>query len=478
MRSRYKIAAALCAVVILILGTVGVKMLRWNVRAQWNSFVESAEYLPNGERGYYDIAGVKISDDVRLDASTLEALSTLSSEKTLEMLQLHIGAYQTGPMSEHGLEQIRRVLESYRQLDVRLIVRVLYDWEGRGMEADPVSLGVVLTHMEQLGSLFQEYADKIFLIQGVFVGSWAEMHSSRYLTQDNYPVLIKKMHETMPQNAFLAVRTPAYWRAAADTSDPAAAAPSGTQPSLPQRLSLFNDGMLGNAADCGTYGEIPREQSSTLTDKWTREDELAFQNVLNLYVPNGGEVVLDNPLNDLEAADRDLRTMHVSYLNGGHDQAVLEKWKQSVWRQEGSVYDGMSGYEYIERHLGYRYVIRSAKVQRSAWLWETPVLTLEIENVGYASRYTPCKAELLLRNCETGEMVCLTVGTDVRVWAPGEVTVLRVPFTPDNDVPYEVSLRLTSGDGAPIWFANQDISGENGVCRLGTLEKTGGSARG
>ena len=46
-----------------------------------------------------------------------------------------------------------------------------------------------------------------------------------------------------------------------------------------------------------------------------REEELAFQDVLCSSVPSGGEVIVDNPYNDLENAIADLKTMHVSYLN-------------------------------------------------------------------------------------------------------------------------------------------------------------------
>ena len=66
----------------------------------------------------------------------------------------------------------------------------------------------------------EEYEGQIYIIQGVFVGSWAEMHSSRYLANDTYQILIQKMQESMPKSAFLAVRTPAYWRMAARTVEP------------------------------------------------------------------------------------------------------------------------------------------------------------------------------------------------------------------------------------------------------------------
>ena len=50
-----------------------------------------------------------------------------------------------------------------------------------------------MRHMEQLGEVFSEYEDQIYIVQGVLVGNWAEMHSSRYLTRENYLKLVWKM---------------------------------------------------------------------------------------------------------------------------------------------------------------------------------------------------------------------------------------------------------------------------------------------
>ena len=99
--------------------------------------------------------------------------------------------------------------------------------------------------------------------------------------------------------------------------------------SLASRLGLYNDGMLGSANDTGTYGDkAAADLDTNYSDAWTREDELAFQNDLCLYVPNGGEVIIDNVYNDFDNAVKDLSQMHVSYLNSEYDSTVLNKWKE------------------------------------------------------------------------------------------------------------------------------------------------------
>ena len=100
--------------------------------------------------------------------------------------------------------------------------------------------------------------------------------------------------------------------------------------------------------------------NTNYNDAWTREDELAFQNDLCRYVPNGGEVIIDNVYNDFDNAVKDLSQMHVSYLNSDYDSTVLNKWKETIVNGTDDVWNGMSGYDYIKRHLGYRYVLDSS----------------------------------------------------------------------------------------------------------------------
>lgn len=451
---------------LLLLGALGVKKLRWHINAEWNPFEESAAFLANEERGFYVMSGMVVSEE----AARQRGLPQQQGEETLELIQIHLGEYRDGPVGPKGLEQIRNALDSRRETGRRLILRFLYDWEGKGMESDPSSLSVVLTHMEQMGELLEDYKDLVYIVQGVFVGSWAEMHSSRYLTPDQYQTLIQTMDRVMPREIFLGVRTPAYWRMGVGRQDPVTWEEARGRETLASRLSLFNDGMLGNSLDCGTYGDVKREESLRLTDKWTREDELAFQEELNLYLPNGGEAVLDNPLNDFEEARAILERTHVSYLNRDHDLSVLDKWKAVQVENPASVYDGLTGYDYMERHLGYRFVIRQAGITSGGWCWTKPELTLQVENVGFAGRYTPCQVSVILRPLEGGETLEIPLDTDLRDWLPGTVSLIRVPLDLEAGKEYEVSL-LAKGEisGKPVLFANEEIVRADGSCLLGKV---------
>ena len=79
--------------------------------------------------------------------------------------------------------------------------------------------------------------------------------------------------------------------------------------------------------------------------------------------------------------------MHVSYLNSEHDPAVLDKWKAAAYKDKASVFNGLSGYDYIERHLGYRYVIQDTALDSSDFQIRLEMLVFlsAIENWIYSS---------------------------------------------------------------------------------------------
>ena len=130
--------------------------------------------------------------------------------------------------------------------------------------------------------------------------------------------------------------------------------------------------MLGSVYDLGTYDDTPLQPDSNLDEQGTRSEELLFQYKLCQYVPNGGEVTVDNEYNDLDNAIADLSQIHISYLNSEHDTAVLDKWKNSTYTgSRTDVFSGCTGYDYISTHLGYRYVMKESSVDFHSALSDT-----------------------------------------------------------------------------------------------------------
>ena len=222
------------------------------------------------------------------------------------------------------------------------------------------------------------------------------------------------------------MRTPAHWRIVSRKYTPL----EDTQAfdgSVSSRLGLFNDGMLGSGNDLGTYGDKSLSLAKDFRDKGTREEEIAFQNELCKYVPNGGEAVIDNPYNDFESAAADLSQMHVSYLNCDYDRAVLDKWRNSQYNGEGC-FHGVNGYDYIGEHLGYRYSFAASDCAFDTWKDETAAFSFTIENSGFAASLRKFDSLVTLVSKSDGSIIKIPLDTDNRFWTSGGSVTLSCPI--------------------------------------------------
>lgn len=217
-----------------------------------------------------------------------------------------------------------------------------------------------------------------------------EMNGTQYVDDDSLQRLASTLAEVSNPDTYLSVRMPMHWRKITQTSDIQTFLQSDSP--YVHRLGLFNDGMLGNEGDYGTYGTQSRSQAGDYS-AWTREEELDFQDELCRTVPNGGEVIIDNAYNDLDNAIADFDRMHITYLNEDYDRNVLEKWSNSTVHTD-DCYDGMDGLSYMQARLGYRFVLRECRMQQDFWK-DTLHVELDVSNSGFAPIYKACEASFV-----------------------------------------------------------------------------------
>lgn len=286
--------------------------------------------LNRPECGWYQLHAYYLRPDTPLSASDLYINKTDDNGYTyrLSLLEFNLAEYRNRELDETALGNIRQVFERFSNTESSVIVRFLYDWDGLGLEKEPDSISTILQHMKQTSEILNDFEDFIYTTQGIFVGSWAEMHHSKYLSSEDMTKLLVYYASVTSPSIYLAVRTPNHYRTILQEMEehPERYSQYGVSiENITARLGLFNDGMLGSASDTGTYQNTP--DTAARSEEKLRADELAFQKELCINVPNGGEVVIDNPYNDWKNAVSDLKTMHVSYLNQMYDDAVINKWK-------------------------------------------------------------------------------------------------------------------------------------------------------
>lgn len=426
-------------------------------------FTESSRELHNPNRGFYNLYSFQITDEKQDYTRTVSALVQQDTDTKLTLVQICLKAYRQSVITEEGLANIEALFEMLAALDKQLIVRFTYDMDGQNEMYEPESMDIILTHMEQLAYIFREYSEKIFSLQGLFIGNWGEMNGTRYSSEEDLRKLAGKLARMTEQSTFLAVRSPAQWRCIMQSNH--------VSNLLKGRLGLFNDGMLGNKSDYGTYEVEENTDEGMAFPRLERGVELKFQNKVCCDVPNGGEVIHDNVYNDLDHAIKDLEIMHVTYLNRTYDQAVLKKWSKAVIQEDGC-FNGMDGLTYIERRLGYRLAIVDAGLRYQS---REDVLTAEVtlKNAGFAPLYKEAGVQIILYDEKNDQTLVYPVNQGLHTLAGGnqkEDTLLLsadIPFRDISEKEYTVYFSIVDSDtGEHILLANEADEEEYGY-RIG-----------
>jgi hypothetical protein len=348
------------------------------------------------------------------------------------LLEINLCHFNETPLSEVALHIIRRIFMHFVDRGKQMIVRFLYDWDGKGILNEPKDLAIILGHMKQLSPLLKEYTDNIYILQGLFIGSWGEMHNSRYLGERQMVILASQMYECAGEHTQIALRCPSFWRLIFKTVQPLEEETAFTN-IRKARFSLFNDGIMASETDYGTYGSISAKDTGTYSEKWVRKEELEFQGMLCRYVSNGGEVINDNSYNNVPLATETLKEMRISYLHSKYDERVLNKWKASRSGVTNVLWRGKTAYEYITAHLGYRFTIEDASLSLVADKVSTLKAMIRIRNMGFAPCYHRFQVKFVIRTSSFSELYEYNVDTDTRKWMPEERVGLEA-YIPTSDL--------------------------------------------
>ena len=401
---------------------------------------ESTRALKNPGCGWYHI--------YTFDLSKENFLYIDCEEEELVLLLIDIHAFRgCEQIPKEALEWFSSILTFFEQHDKGIILRIVYDTKGRGMENEPSSIKIVKSHMKQLGSIICEHTSekkslpgKILVHQGLFVGSWGEMHGSKFLSEARMKELSDTFLEATKGSCPIAVRKPVQLRQLSCQKNE-----SNTN------FTLFNDAIFGSETDLGTYGTIRKSALPENGDKektpWAREDELTWQKTKLQQSFCGGEVLggmntlsessgnTDHPTKtlDWQQVVADLAKMHVSYLNSIYSKEVLDDWKAQRIMWNGKE---ISEYDYIGRHMGYRFTVTHVKIscvspeKKKQTQSDTnsqissSIITLTIKNTGFANMCEEAVCRLII--AENNENIkVFEIKSDPRTWNSITDTVIE-----------------------------------------------------
>lgn len=382
---------------------------------------ESTDYDGNPSKGWYGLYPFVISEEPDFD----NLVWSLADGDVIALVRIDIGRRQPGvgtgsPFTAEELDRADRILTWFEKHSREVILRITYDTEGKGMEHEPSLIKNVAGHMRQLGPVIAAHADNIIVHQGIFVGSWGEMHDSKFLSENAVCELYETLVSACGNKVRIAVRTPMQHRfimkyltrymgtGNADTDTDNAYMDTDIL-----RPALYNDAILSSEDDMCTYAG-------------GRTVWADYQDEVCTYAVCGGEAIHDNQLNDYDNAVKELANMHITYLNRQYDMAVLDKWRSN------------NGYDYIGTHLGYRFVVTDTAAGRDAEeetgsKTQTGVgsiyINVRIANRGFACVYDRVRLLAEFRGKDGGCISRAEVMSDMSRIKPGDecTAVIRLP---------------------------------------------------
>lgn len=329
---------------------------------------EETAYIPSPLRGWYSIYTFPVEE--KIDPEELKW--SLREEETLALVLFDIHSFSDRIFDGTALDNMRDILGFFAENNKDVILRPVYDRTGHGRENEPEQFSMVLQHLQQIGELLQKTEHSVFVFQGVLVGSWGEMHTSKYLSDMHLRRLWQCISPYLGEQICLAVRTPAQWRTIIDEN--------AYKRACYPRICLFDDAIFASGTHLGTFGTMLRE-SAGWSQPWARQEELRFEQKISENMPAGGEALSGQNIKTQEII-RELEQMHVTYLNSVYDPKLLDTWKKQKMKTNG-IWNNCSVYDYIGAHLGYRFVVRDVWIKRSAS--GMIQLKVQIENCGFAS---------------------------------------------------------------------------------------------
>lgn len=374
---------------------------------------ESTDYDGNPSKGWYGLYPFVISEEPDFD----NLVWSLADGDVIALVRIDIGRRQPGvgtgsPFTDAELDRADRILTWFEKHSREVILRITYDTEGKGMEHEPSLIKNVAGHMRQLGPVIAAHADNIIVHQGIFVGSWGEMHDSKFLSENAVCELYETLVSACGNKVRIAVRTPMQHRFIMKYLTRYMGTGNADTDTDILRPALYNDAILSSEDDMCTYAG-------------GRTVWADYQDEVCTYAVCGGEAIHDNPLNDYDNAVKELANMHITYLNRQYDTAVLDKWRSN------------NGYDYIGTHLGYRFVVTDTAVGRDAEeetgsKTQTGVgsiyINVRIANRGFACVYDRVRLLAEFRGKDGGCISRAEVMSDMSIKPGDECTaVIRLP---------------------------------------------------
>ena len=311
-------------------------------------------------------------------------------------------------LTEDALNVLQTTFDNIRKNNGFVIVRICYDpWYVGKSNVTPEHKWV-LRHVEQLAPVLSKNTDVILALEMGMHGAYGEMHSDTSITYDRVAEATNLMLRLTPPELKILTRTGNYsakvlgfdnWGVDFHIDGEKFAEIAKAKGDTMYRVGMFNDGYLGTQYDYGTWG-------ADCKTSICREEGVAWLEKYSINTPYGGEALTTaggyQVINTPEFLAYEGFRTHTSYLNIQWNNNLIDSWKKSHFQGKDFEYDGtkidsLTGFKYINDHLGYRYVLRESWVTDTVGADGIFKAKVRIQNVGFGNLTRKMKTILKLR---------------------------------------------------------------------------------
>jgi hypothetical protein len=352
-----------------------------------------------------------------------------------------LDSFLNSPISPSFLTNLNHDFAAARAAGVKLIPRFIYTNTTHSGTCPEQSVcppygdatkAVILGHIAQLKPALQQNADVIACMQLGFIGIYGENYYTDHfgdasgngqgkLLDENWNdriAVLKALLAALPNSRIVQVRIPQLkeryvYGVSANVLSNALTEGEAFTGTDKARIGFHNDCFLSGTNDYGTYTDYGNS-STPAKDATTalRNFEMADSK----FTAVGGETCDDSysPQNDCGPAgmaQQEFANFHYSFLNSQYNLAVNNDWVTGGCMDE------------IKQKMGYRLVLHNATIPATAAKNGSISITLNIDNVGYASPFNQRPVQLILKNKASGKITAINFNTDIRKWYTGSISL-------------------------------------------------------
>jgi hypothetical protein len=382
---------------------------------------DNSTIFANPERGFYASNG-----GCQFTLTALKSYRT-SQNISLVLCEINLRPFVNANIDAATLNNFNNAMSLVRQAGLKAIVRFGYSWTDNARPQDTTKARM-LAHIGQLKPLLQNNSDVIATLQAGFIGIWGEWYYTDYFGnkgvisaaqwKDRQDVL-QALLGALPASRTVQVRTPAFKQHFYGAT--ALSTTGAFTNTAKARVGQHNDCFLASADDYGTYANVAADKAYLAQD--------------NLYVPQGGKTCAVSSYSGWTNANKDMTTLHYSYLNKDYNTSVLQSWGSNI--------------NIAKRKLGYRFALTQGDYSSAVPSGGALNINFSVRNDGYAAPYNARTVELVLRNTSTGALYKFKLSADPRRWTPGATTAVSQSVTLTGVPAGSYALLLNLADPSP-----------------------------